>query len=30
MGAGNGRIALILSAADIRGNVTREGEPSFL
>src|SRR5436190_18495764 len=30
IGAGNGRIALIPLAADIRGNVSRQGEPRFL
>src|SRR6266480_385648 len=30
VGAGNGRIALILSPVDIRGNVSRQGEPGFL
>src|SRR6266480_6465310 len=30
MGVGNGRIALILSAVDIRSNVSRQGEPGFL
>src|SRR5437762_14150401 len=30
IGAGNGRIALIPLAADIRGNVSLQGEPRFL
>src|SRR5436190_6627374 len=30
MSPGNGRIALIPSAVDIRGNVSRQGEPAFL